>query len=629
MFASEQQHLYVKWLMIIIAIFLFIIILIFGVCLGIEKAYADKIYPNIYINDIPVGNLSIDEANGLIYGKIDNLSMNGINFVFGEKTVNIMPTLPSTGSDLALPLITFDADKTLNEAGSYGHTSKISTNVGQFIRSLFIKQNLHIPVTVNDNEIKSSLEFNFKDLHQPAQNARLAFTQNLNKTFSFTVQKEVTGKILNFEKGLAALKKNLETLNNDAIRLEETIDTPLILSANADGAEKQAADLLTLAPLVLVYNDKSWTIKPEIFVGWLALKSSGNNPGENVDVGLSNETVINYLNDKIANELNIEPADAKFQMKDGRITEFLGSRDGIKINPQKSFTAIEEAIALGTSTAVLIVEEYKSAIKTENVNDLGIKEIIGTGQSNFAGSPKNRRHNINVGANSLNGVLIKPNEEFSLIKNLGKIDGSTGYLPELVIKDNKTTPEFGGGLCQIGTTMFRGALESGLPITQRRNHSYRVQYYEPAGTDATIYDPAPDFRFINDTGNYILIQSRIEGNNIYFDFWGTKDGRLVEKTKPTVTKIVKPGPTKIIETLDLKPGEKKCTEKAHNGADASFYYKVTYPNGDIKDKTFNSHYVPWREVCLLGVEKLSTDTAPATATSTEPNTQTTEIKNPL
>jgi hypothetical protein len=150
-----------------------------------------------------------------------------------------------------------------------------------------------------------------------------------------------------------------------------------------------------------------------------------------------------------------------------------------------------------------------------------------------------------------------------------------------------------------------------------------------AGTDATIYDPAPDFRFINDTGNYILIQSRIEGNNIYFDFWGTKDGRLVEKTKPTVTKIVKPGPTKIIETLDLKPGEKKCTEKAHNGADASFYYKVTYPNGDIKDKTFNSHYVPWREVCLLGVEKLSTDIAPATATTTETTAQTTEIKNPL
>jgi hypothetical protein len=63
----------------------------------------------------------------------------------------------------------------------------------------------------------------------------------------------------------------------------------------------------------------------------------------------------------------------------------------------------------------------------------------------------------------------------------------------------------------------------------------------------------------------------------------------------------------------LKPGEKKCTEKAHNGADAYFDYKVVYPDGEIKEKRFSSHYVPWREVCLLGVEKLSTDD---TATST-------------
>ncbi len=144
----------------------------------------------------------------------------------------------------------------------------------------------------------------------------------------------------------------------------------------------------------------------------------------------------------------------------------------------------------------------------------------------------------------------------------------------------------------------------------RRNHSYRVSYYEPAGTDATIYNPSPDLRFINDTGNYILIQSRVEGDNLYFDFWGAEDGRVVEKTEPAIYNTVKPGPTKYIETLDLLPGVKKCTERAHNGADAYFDYKVTYAGGEIKEKRFASHYIPWREVCLVGVEKL-------TATSTE------------
>jgi vancomycin resistance protein YoaR len=202
--------------------------------------------------------------------------------------------------------------------------------------------------------------------------------------------------------------------------------------------------------------------------------------------------------------------------------------------------------------------------------------------------------------------LIKPGEEFSLIKALGKIDGTTGYLQELVIKENKTTPEYGGGLCQIGTTLFRAVVNSGLPVTMRRNHSYRVAYYEPAGTDATIYDPLPDFRFMNDTGKALLLQTKISGDKAVFTFWGTRDGRTVSSTKPVIYNIVKPGPTKLVETTDLKPGEKKCTEKAHNGADAYFDYQVIYPSGEEKKVRFSSHYVPWREVCLVGVVATST-----------------------
>jgi vancomycin resistance protein YoaR len=243
-------------------------------------------------------------------------------------------------------------------------------------------------------------------------------------------------------------------------------------------------------------------------------------------------------------------------------------------------------------------------------NDFRIKEIIGTGHSRFAGSPVNRRHNIKVGAASLHGLLIKPGEDFSLLKALGTIDDTTGYRTELVIKGDKTVPEFGGGLCQIGTTVFRTALASGLPISERRNHSYRVAYYEPAGTDATIYDPAPDFRFVNDTGNYILIQARLAGDDLYFDFWGVRDGRVATATAPTIYNIVKPEPTKIIETTELAPGEKKCTESSHNGADAYFDYTVTYPEGatttPVQTRRFNSHYIPWQAVCLVGVAATST-----------------------
>jgi vancomycin resistance protein YoaR len=258
------------------------------------------------------------------------------------------------------------------------------------------------------------------------------------------------------------------------------------------------------------------------------------------------------------------------------------------------------------------VQVTDPTVTTADANSLGITEVIGVGRSNFAGSPKNRRANIHTGAAKLNGIIIKPDEEFSLIAALGDINQATGYLPELVIKGNQTVPEYGGGLCQIGTTTFRAALATGLPIVERRNHSYRVTYYEPAGTDATIYDPKPDFRFKNDTGHAILIQTAIEGDNLVFEFWGTSDQRAVVQTKPVLSNFVAPPPTKLIETEDLPVGTKKCTEKPHVGADAQFTYTVTYPDGRVASEVFKSHYVPWREVCLIGVPKGTLQpTAPA------------------
>ncbi len=97
----------------------------------------------------------------------------------------------------------------------------------------------------------------------------------------------------------------------------------------------------------------------------------------------------------------------------------------------------------------------------------------------------------------------------------------------LVIKNNKTVPEYGGGVCQVSTTMFRAAVYSGLEITERKSHAYPVKYYNPQGFDATVYLPSPDLKFKNNTGNWILIQAKIKDNNLTFEFYGKDDGRKV------------------------------------------------------------------------------------------------------
>ncbi|MEO7617987.1 MAG: VanW family protein, partial [Candidatus Saccharibacteria bacterium] len=123
-------------------------------------------------------------------------------------------------------------------------------------------------------------------------------------------------------------------------------------------------------------------------------------------------------------------------------------------------------------------------------------------------------------------VLLAPGEQFSFGKILGDVGAEQGYKPELVILGDHEEKQYGGGLCQVSSTAYRAALLAGLPINQRYNHSFAISYYTAPygvpGVDATIYYPQVDFKFTNDTGNYILIQTHMEGTTLTFDYYGTK-----------------------------------------------------------------------------------------------------------
>jgi vancomycin resistance protein YoaR len=546
--------------------------------------------------------------------KIDQIKLEGIPFSYLNNQTKVFPLLSSASPELAFNIIRFDPEKNIDDAFRHGRAGSFFTRLKERINLSLKKKKFPVYFTIDEKETNKILHENFSQFENPGTDAKLIYENN-----KFSIQKETYGQKIDYQAGLHKLEQNLTVLDNSEIKLYAEIDKPQILLEDAQGKEEKAEKILEGAPFLLTLKDNQWWISKDDLADWITLKRNNSFSilKEKIIVGLDHEKITQYLEENVAPNVNIEPIEAKFEIKDGKVVEFQNSRDGFGVNIESSikkieYELIEGCVANPSETCgdqkdkiELATHELKSTVRTEEINDLGIKEIIGTGHSNFAGSPKNRRHNIATGAEAVNGTLIKPDEEFSLIETLGDITAETGYLPELVIKGDETIPEYGGGLCQVGTTMFRATTASGMPVTLRRNHSYRVSYYEPAGTDATIYDPWPDYRFLNDSPYHILIQSRIEGDDLYFDFWSTEDGRIASSSQPVIYNITKPKPTKIVETLNLPPGEKKCTESSHNGADAYFDYNVTYPNGEVKEERFTSHYVPWRAVCLLGVEKLS------------------------
>lgn len=594
-----------KWLLYLVVIFFLFLALLGGSYWYFLNKYEKKMMPGIKIGGLEAGGLSYEEAKEKLSQRLSQINQEGVSLKYEGAKINLTPKISSLSGDISYEIIDFKTEPTLNKAFSLGREKNFW---GSLIKQLsLLKQGEIVPVQMelNEKEVKKIIQNNFKQFEIPAQNATLVISTSSDSTeINCSIEKEKVGKIINYEKALKKIRFNLSMLDNSTVILTDKIKYPEIHKRDCLNIEPQTQKLLTRAPIILKYEEESWEVDNETLAKWLELEKRQ----EKIEVGLSENKIKKYLEKNVVPKINEEPVDARFEIEDGKVTQFKASQDGIEVKLDKTVQNLKEIILNSATTTVQIsTQEVASKINIDNANNLGIKEIVGTGHSNFAGSPANRIHNIEVGAQSITGLIIKPGEEFSLVGALGAITAETGYKPELVIKGNKTVPEYGGGLCQIGTTMFRTALNAGLKITERRSHSYRVSYYEPAGTDATIYNPKPDFRFVNDTDSNLLIQHRIEGYDLYFDLWGTDDGRQVTTTDPTIYNITHPGPTKIIETTDLDPGQRKCTESAHNGADAYFDYIIKYPEGETRERRFHSSYSPWRAVCLEGVEKMSTE----------------------
>ena len=610
---------------IVIAILATIVIFLY---LIFEKNFADKIYPGVHLNDINLSGMTYEQANTLLKKEVSDINQNGVIFYYYDfnstasdtlRKATVYPLVSSFSGDIAYEVINFNLNKTIEEAFEVGRGQSFLVNLRNKIDTYLNSREVDVYFEVNKEEIEKILKSQFSKYEVPASDAKLLKKSNQNNHIVFAVTKEKVGYIIDYKKGIKNLESNLAELNTSSIELVSVIDNPGVYQEDGLKAASRANEILSFAPFTLFYEGYSgleipeteWHIKRDTLADWLVIKKGFSNGAQ---IGL-NGVVQKYLTDEVLPVLDVRPNDARLEVNAGKVIEFQAGEDGLTLNFNQTVRNLEDRIINRSHSSITketddakrisVVHSEVKAKHTNDINDMGIKEVVGVGSSNFAGSPSNRRHNIKTGINTLNGMIIEPGEEFSLIGALGEIDDVNGYLPELVIKGGKTISEFGGGLCQVGTTLFRTVLDAGLPVTQRRNHSYRVGYYEPAGTDATIYDPWPDFKFKNDTEKFLLLQTFMEGDILKFEFWGTQDGRVSSTTYPVIYNIVEPGPRKVIETTDLEPGKEKCTERAHSGADAYFDYLVQYADGEKKEERFKSYYVPWQEVCLVGVEELT------------------------
>ncbi len=201
--------------------------------------------------------------------------------------------------------------------------------------------------------------------------------------------------------------------------------------------------------------------------------------GKELIILLSQAAIVEYV-DGLSDSLNREPQDARFEFSDGKVKEFAPGRDGVEVNLQFTIYNLQNGIQKlldgesKSETVEIVVTRTPPKVTTDKVNELGIRERIGRGESYYQYSIPNRIYNVALASSRLNSALIAPGEEFSFNKIVGEISGATGYREAYVISAGRTILGDGGGVCQVSTTLFRAAIVAGLPITERWAHAYRV-----------------------------------------------------------------------------------------------------------------------------------------------------------
>lgn len=584
-------------------------------CLGVfvwAGTYDGRLPPHTTIDGIEVGGMDPESVRQTLQARIDEILTRGIEVVVkGERRTLSLATLSS--SELAED-VHFDLDGTLGWL-MQAHNAHPAADAAAMLFSFISPRVATIPVTLQEDRIRLNVLALFPESETLAKDASFMIA-NSNGAWTIDVISGASGTEFQWQPFFVQLKGSLERLDASPIELTLLDQPPRVLKATALAQIDAAQAALAAAPYKATHAGDVWELGAAELSAMLA-------PGENRELALLDEPFAAWIL-QVTNDVNRNVRDARLTIENGRVTDFVESLEGVTVDEETLKSDILAAIRTAIAKPVeLVVTATEPTVTTGDVNDLGIDEILGVGTSSYRGSPVNRRGNIQNGVDLLNGLLIAPGETFSLLKALSPFTTDNGYLPELVIKGDKITPEIGGGLCQIGTTTFRAAMNAGLPIVERQNHSLVVSYYnDPAngnpGTDATIYEPAPDFKFLNDTGHYILFQAEnlTDTQELRFTFWGTRDGRMASYSPPVVSRWIPVGETQYIETLDLEPGVEQC-QSSHIGADASFVYTVVNAQGAVSETTFESHYRPLPRICLVGVEELTAQESPPQSLSTE------------
>ncbi|MDI3534124.1 MAG: hypothetical protein PWQ82_489 [Thermosediminibacterales bacterium] len=254
------------------------------------------------------------------------------------------------------------------------------------------------------------------------------------------------------------------------------------------------------------------------------------------------------------------PADARFTEQDNKI-KIINSKYGRQLNEDLFLIDLKKALTYNDTKSRIVflkTKTVKPSFTTEDAESLKINDLIAAFSTKFDKTKISRTKNITIAANKLNSCIIKPGEIFSFNDTIGLRSEDRGYEKAPVFINDKVELDYGGGICQVSSTLYNAALLADLEIIERANHSQPVSYV-PLGRDATVVFDQIDLKFKNNTPDYLLLISKIYDDTLLLKLFGNKNNNIDVEINSSLVERIQPE-VKIEKDANLKPGEIRIKE---------------------------------------------------------------------
>ncbi|HET6350862.1 MAG TPA: VanW family protein [Coriobacteriia bacterium] len=583
------------------------VVVVLVLAIGLDLLLSSgRIHPRVSIAGVDVGSMSAGGATATLDKELGARIAKPVKVVYGDSSWDV------TAKQIGLSFD--DADQT-RRAMEVGRAGGFLSAVGARIDAIFTGVDLAPTPVVDEEKLNETLDVIAESTDVPAKNASVVIEGTTPQ-----VVEGKDGHMMRRDVIRSRLLAAFWSTGNRVVKAPVVVDRMHVDAAEAGRAAKVAEGMLDSA-VTITFDEKSWKFPPADIAKWIDIAPSqedSKTPSaeSTLTVVVSPELAEEPILKKLGSDVGRPAKNARFKTAHGSVT-IIPSEEGIgpDIASLSDNMTRELKKGGGEHSVALRTTRVQPKITTEKARGMGVTQRISTFSTTYEPSNRPRVNNIHLLGNALDGTLIKPGGTFSFNGAAGQRTAAKGYQEANAIVKGRLVPQLGGGVCQVGTTVFNAVFLSGLPVVERHNHSFYISHY-PDGRDATVSWGGPDLKFKNETDHWVLVSVSYTSSSITVSLYGTDPGYDVTAEKGKWTNIREAG-TEEIKDPKLEKGSKVVEEQGVSGRSIVVKRIVEKDGKVVRTDSFFSNYRPKAQIVRVGTKKVEqpeTDTTTSTTT---------------